>query len=150
MLSRSFLCATPAETARLAAGIQRQIEVPFLVTLSGGLGAGKTEFVRDILEHYGISSVKSPTFTIVREYEPGFKVYHIDAYRLESGDDLAAVGIDEFLAEDALIFVEWAELVEDALPAERLSVRIEGNGEEPRVITLCSEGEKYDRILEQL
>ena len=150
MLTKSFECANPDETAQLASRIQREIEVPFLITLSGGLGAGKTEFVRDILAHYGITSVKSPTFTIVREYEPGFKVYHIDAYRLESGDDLVQVGFDEFLTEDALIFVEWAELVEDALPKERLSVFIEGNGEEPRTVTLRSEGEKYDRILKQL
>ncbi len=150
MLTRTFECTTPAETAQLAARVQRKIEAPFLMTLSGGLGAGKTEFVRCILAHYGISSVKSPTFTIVREYEPGIKVYHIDAYRLESGDDLLAIGFDEFLSEDALIFVEWADLVEDALPEERIAVSIEGNGEDPRIITLSSRGEKYDRFLERL
>ena len=150
MLTKSFECANPDETAQLASRIQREIEVPFLITLSGGLGAGKTEFVRDILAHYGITSVKSPTFTIVREYEPGLKVYHIDAYRLGSGDELISVGFDEFLTEDALVFVEWAELVEDALPKERLSVFIEGNGEEPRTVTLRSEGDKYDRILKHL
>ena len=150
MLTKSFECANPDETAQLASRIQREIGVPFLITLSGGLGAGKTEFVRDILAHYGITSVKSPTFTIVREYEPGLKVYHIDAYRLGSGDELISVGFDEFLTEDALVFVEWAELVEDALPKERLSVFIEGNGEEPRTVTLRSEGDKYDRILKHL
>ncbi|MBR0444693.1 MAG: tRNA (adenosine(37)-N6)-threonylcarbamoyltransferase complex ATPase subunit type 1 TsaE [Clostridia bacterium] len=150
MLIRRFECADPAETARLAAKIREGIEIPFLMTLQGDLGAGKTELVRDILEGYGITSVKSPTFTIVREYEPGFKVYHIDAYRLGSGDELLAVGFDDFLSEDALIFVEWADLVEDVLPKERLSVTIQGNGEEPRVITLCSEGDRYDRVLEQL
>ena len=150
MLTRSFECRNPAEMAMLASRIQKQIEVPFLMTLQGDLGAGKTELVRGIMERFGITSVKSPTFTIVREYEPGFKVYHIDAYRLGSGDELLSIGFDEFLTEDALIFIEWADLVEDALPQERLSVSIEGSGEEPRFITIRSEGEKYDRVLQQL
>ena len=150
MLTRTFDCTDPAATARLASEIQKRIEVPFLITLTGDLGAGKTELVRDILCHYGISSVKSPTFTIVREYEPGFKIYHIDAYRLGSGDELLAVGFDEFLSEDALILLEWADLVEDVLPRQRLSVNIKGSGEDPRVISVRSEGEKYDRVLEQL
>ena len=150
MLTSSFVCNSLSETAELAAKIQKLIGVPFLMTLQGDLGAGKTELVRDILGHYGITSVKSPTFTIVREYEAGFKVYHIDAYRLGSGDELLSIGFDEFLSEDALIFIEWADLVEDALPAERLSVSIEGNGEESRVITIRSEGERYDRVLQQL
>ena len=63
MLIRRFECADTAETARLAAKIREGIEVPFLMTLQGDLGAGKTELVRDILEGYGITSVKSPTFT---------------------------------------------------------------------------------------
>ena len=133
MLTKSFECANPDETAQLASRIQREIEVPFLITLSGGLGAGKTEFVRDILAHYGITSVKSPTFTIVREYEPGFKVYHIDAYRLGGSDDFLDAGLDEYFYRGGVCVIEWSSVIDDLLPEDTVRIKITGTGDTRKI-----------------
>lgn len=93
-----------------------------LVTLSGELGAGKTSFTQGVAQALGITEpVTSPTFVLERVYEltgQSFeRLVHIDAYRLESGRALGALGFDE-LMQDAqnLVLLEWPERVQDALP----------------------------------
>ena len=136
------------ETADLGNKLSKLITVPFIIALYGPLGAGKTELCRSILLNFGVKKVKSPTFTIVKEYDEDFKIYHIDAYRLHSGSELMEIGFEEMLSEEALIVIEWAENVMDALPAERLEIRVAGSGNDIRDIMLQSVGNKYEHFLE--
>lgn len=94
-----------------------------LVTLSGELGAGKTAFAKVVANALGVKeTVHSPTFVLEKIYilpvGHSFKrLIHIDAYRLEKGSDLAALGFDECMRDtDNLILLEWPEKVADALP----------------------------------
>jgi tRNA threonylcarbamoyladenosine biosynthesis protein TsaE len=109
-----------------------------LVTLSGELGAGKTAFTKAVAHVLGIEEVvTSPTFVLEKIYSLGGEVskfkrlIHIDAYRLESGKDLAPLGFDEFMLDAGnLILLEWPEKVADALsePAMRISFSAHEDG----------------------
>ncbi len=111
-----------------------------LVTLSGDLGAGKTAFVKEVAEALGISDdLTSPTFVLMKMYDissSAFKrLVHIDAYRLESGAELAPLRLNELLEDkENLIMLEWPEKVPGALPPADVSISIESNPDGSRTI----------------
>lgn len=146
----AFVCKTEGDTEALGARLAGRMRPPCLVTLYGDLGAGKTAFVRGVAQALGAKNVTSPTFNIVHEYDTVPKVYHFDAYRLSDGEALLDIGFDEYLRKDAIILLEWAELVEDALPRERISVTVLGSGELAREIAIEPVGTRCERMVEGL
>lgn len=129
----------------------RELPVPAVVALYGDLGAGKTALVRGMGRALGLETITSPTFTIVHEYDTTPQLCHFDAYRLNDADALYDIGFDDYRNRAAAILVlEWAELVENALPHERLNVRLTGSGEEPREILLTPIGTRYERTVKML
>ena len=83
-----------------------------LINLEGNLGAGKTTFVRGLIQELGFDEfIKSPTFTIVESYESeNLKVFHFDLYRIEDDRELQAIGVEDYLSEEnAITLVEWPE-----------------------------------------
>jgi len=120
-----------AEAVRFVETLTPQAAGATLVTLSGDLGAGKTAFTKAVAAHLGVSGVvTSPTFVLEKIYalpeEGGFKrLVHIDAYRLESGADLAPLGFDEIMKDPgALVFLEWPEKVAEGLPKPAAAISI--------------------------
>jgi tRNA threonylcarbamoyladenosine biosynthesis protein TsaE len=113
-----------------------------ILLLSGTLGAGKTVFVKGLASALGLDpdEVSSPSFTLVNRHDEGrLTLYHLDLYRLDEGPSAAhAVELDELLADErAVLVIEWAErmgLYPLHAPAWRVS--IEGDGEDPRRITI--------------
>ena len=94
--------------ASLIKGFQNSL----LINLIGNLGAGKTTFVRGLIQELGFDEfVKSPTFTIVESYESeNLKVFHFDLYRIEDDKELQAIGVEDYLTEEnAITLVEWPE-----------------------------------------
>ena len=118
--------------------------------LHGDLGAGKTALVRGMGAETGTSEVRSPTFTIVHEYETEPKLIHFDAYRLADAEELFAIGFEDYLAQDAVVVLEWAERVPEALPPERLEIRLVGSGDEPRALELRAIGKQYESVVDAL
>ena len=124
-------CASPGETREAARQLARSLRGGEVLSLEGPLGAGKTTFVQGLAEGLGCApdAVSSPTFTLVHEYSDGrLPLVHMDLYRLESGEELAALGFDE-LAECAnVLAIEWGDRFPGALPplARRLVFSIEG------------------------
>lgn len=112
MSARDVLLVDAAATAALGAGLAPVLRAGDVVTLSGPLGAGKTSIARAILAALGLAGeAPSPTFAIVQPYdlpEVRLPVLHVDLYRIDSPDELAELGLDEALADGALL-VEWAE-----------------------------------------
>ena len=122
--------ADEAATLACAADFYRALPPGCLVFLRGGLGAGKTAFVRGCLRAAGhTGAVKSPTFTLVEEYHLGGRaVYHFDLYRLADAEELEWMGMRDYLRPDALCFIEWPERGAGVLPAAdiELSLSIDG------------------------
>ena len=112
-----------AATRALAARIVPLLRQGDVLTLSGDLGAGKTEFARALLRALGvIDDIPSPTFTLVQTYETkNFSVSHFDLYRLKSSDELDELGWNDALADGAVV-VEWPERAGARLPADRLEL----------------------------
>jgi tRNA threonylcarbamoyl adenosine modification protein YjeE len=104
--------------------------------LRGPLGAGKTTLVRALVRvlHGSDESVSSPTFVFRQTYTGAPTIEHIDLYRLDDPAEIADLALDEALAADRIVLVEWPERAEAWLPAERVEVVIEGTGDGPRTI----------------
>jgi tRNA threonylcarbamoyladenosine biosynthesis protein TsaE len=111
MRMATFISHSPAETESLGERFGKAAQSGQVFTLSGDLGAGKTQFVRGLARGLGIAGrVHSPTFTLVNEYGGGrLKLFHLDLYRLETAEQILNAGIEEYLAPDGLSVIEWAE-----------------------------------------
>ena len=108
-----------------------------VVALWGGLGMGKTAFVRGFCRGLGIEEgVCSPTFGLVHSYEGRLPVYHFDLYRLSGEEDAIQIGAEEMIYGRGVSLLEWPGCAEGLLPRERLDVFIEpGNAPDERVFT---------------
>ena len=112
-------------TEDLAIKFAKEIQNGQVVVLNGNLGSGKTFFIKKVMQQFGVNYVNSPSFAIVNEYESKIKVYHFDFYRLMDITELFDIGWQDYLNDDeAVIFVEWGELFNEALPKNRLEIYI--------------------------
>ena len=140
-----FVCETPQDTFDLGERLGESLAGGTIVLLNGGLGAGKTLLTKGILYalEYDVDEVTSPSFALVNLYRTDkFDVYHIDFWRLDNVEDVAAaVGLNEILEnETAVVIAEWSErLSKIDFPNEIISVSIEGDGDEPRKIVVSGE-----------
>jgi tRNA threonylcarbamoyladenosine biosynthesis protein TsaE len=126
--------SSPAETEAVAAGIAASLEPGDVVTVAGGLGAGKTTFVRGAARSLGVSGpVRSPTYAIGNRYEGRVPVSHLDLYRLAELGEPDWADLEPYF-EGAVVFVEWPEAAQGWLPAPRVSVRLRHRGPEHRLI----------------
>lgn len=126
-----------AATARLAARLAPLLRTRDVVTLTGGLGAGKTTFARSLIHALGVAGdVPSPTFTLLQIYDaPHFSVYHFDLYRLKNPAEVEEIGFDD--ARDGVALIEWPDRAGAYLPHDRLALTFteQGNG---RLVTADS------------
>lgn len=125
-----FRSPSPEATQAAARALAGSIDAAGLVVaLVGPLGAGKTAFARGLAEGLGVDpgAVTSPTFVIASEYEgaDGRRLAHVDLYRVGSQAELEATGFLDLLEPGAVLAVEWADRLPDALPPDRLELRIE-------------------------
>lgn len=130
MLFSSFvdtiISSSPEETRARGRELATTLRRGAVVALSGDLGAGKTHFAKGLVEAFGGNpdEVTSPTFTLVHEYREGrVPVFHFDFYRLEDASALRGIGWEEYLLEDGVLVVEWAERFREAFPPGTTWVR---------------------------
>jgi tRNA threonylcarbamoyladenosine biosynthesis protein TsaE len=113
------------ETDALAAKLAGMARPGDLIVLVGGLGAGKTTFVRGFVDGIGAAErATSPTFALVHNYDARIPVVHADLYRLVSEHEVLDLGLEESLADGAIVLVEWGDLAANLLRAERLTITI--------------------------
>lgn len=115
------------ETFELGERIGKNARPGQVYTLNGDLGVGKTVFTQGVARGIGISEpVNSPTFTIVQEYEEGrMPFYHFDVYRIGDIEEMEEIGYDDYFFGEGVCLIEWAELIEELLPDDRISIFIE-------------------------
>lgn len=120
------------DTELLGSELWRVLPDKCLVFLKGELGAGKTTLTRGVLRASGHkSAVKSPTYTLVEEYDTGRgKFFHFDLYRVKDPEELEWIGIRDYLEQQSLCFIEWPDLGKGYLPEADIviSMMTEGDG----------------------
>ena len=122
-----YLCRSEAETEALGARLAAVLSPGDVVAYRGGLGMGKTAFTRGLARGLGYSGrVTSPTFTIVKQYDDGrMPFYHFDVYRIGDISEMDEIGYEDCFYGDGVSLVEWGGLIEEILPEDVITVKIE-------------------------
>lgn len=123
-----------------------------VICMTGDLGAGKTTMTQSIAKGLEIEDyVTSPTFTIINEYEGRCPLYHFDVYRINDVEEMYDLGYEEYFYSDGVAIIEWADIIKEILPKERLNIEINKNDNiEGREIVIHGNGEKYINIIKLL
>ena len=146
---RVVISPDPDATTSLGRALGAVAQPGDVVCLWGDLGAGKTHLAKAFGAGLGVTeTIASPSFVLMAEYEGRLPLFHVDPYRLTRADDALQGGLLDERQSSGVTLVEWPERLGDALPVDRLDVRIDGIGDEPRTITLAAWGGRYRRYLE--
>lgn len=123
----NIILESSEDTEALGAALWQALPGKCLLFLHGELGAGKTTLVRGLLRAAGYrGTVKSPTYTLVEEYEiDGRRLFHFDLYRLKDPEELEWMGIDDYLQQDALCCIEWPEKGQGVLPPADIEIGLQ-------------------------
>ena len=141
-LKKTFDSYSALQTEQIGEALAAVLRRGDVVALFGGLGAGKTAFVRGLARGLGAAgSVSSPTFSIVNVYPGSPMLCHFDMYRVNGWDDLCTTGFFEYLEDDAVLAVEWSENIEAVLPEHAFFVTV-GMGEAENERTITIEGDE--------
>lgn len=112
-LANPVITQSAEETISFGRALAAELRPPLIVLLRGDLGAGKTTLVKGIAEGFQAASadqVTSPTFTLIHEYRSArADLYHIDLYRIETERELETLGLDDLLAPNSILLIEWGE-----------------------------------------
>jgi len=134
-----FITNSEEETKKVARKFARKLKKGDVVFLEGPLGAGKTVFVKGVLEGLGFKkdAARSPSFTLVREYKDRkHTVFHMDLYRIQCPEELIQLGYEDYLyAPGGITLVEWAEKIEGAV-SQYIKVMFAYRGFEKRCISI--------------
>jgi tRNA threonylcarbamoyladenosine biosynthesis protein TsaE len=140
------------ETRALGARLGRQLAAGDVLCLRGELGAGKTVLAQGVAAGLGVAEpVSSPTFNLLQEYAGRVPVYHLDAYRVDSLDELIDLGFPELWHAGGVLLIEWPERIGPALPRDRLEAHLDVVPEEGdtdwRRVTLIARGAHARAVL---
>jgi tRNA threonylcarbamoyladenosine biosynthesis protein TsaE len=136
---QKFVTSSSEETILKGREIASKLTAPMLVLLSGDLGSGKTTLSKGIISGLGAAKeedVTSPTFTLVHVFKNQFKVYHVDLYRVENFHDLESLGLEDALAEKAIVIIEWSERFTFRSDWPRVEIHLEHSGGDLRHIAI--------------
>ena len=136
-----FTSNSPIETEKFAKDFAKKLQGGEVIAFRGGLGMGKTCFVRGLSKGLGFSGeTYSPTFALMNEYIGGrLSVYHFDMYRIDGWDDLYSTGFFDYRDSGGVLAVEWSENIEGALENDTVYVTFERTGDSTRTIIISRE-----------
>ncbi len=140
------------QTRRVGVRLGTLLQPGDLICLHGDLGTGKTTFVQGVARGWGAyDPVTSPTFVLINVYRrtDSGQLFHVDAYRLSGPQEAWDLDLDAYL-ERGPVVVEWAERIEEALPAERLDVSFTWRDDTQRDLLLTARGAHYETLLTEL
>ncbi len=135
------------DTFELGKKFGQSAESGQIICLFGNLGTGKTVFTKGFAEGLGIiEHINSPTFTILQVYDEGrIPLYHFDVYRIEDIEEMYEIGFEDYFYNQGVCLIEWANIIEEILPAKRTIINIEKDlekGFDYRKITITKMGGK--------
>ena len=144
---------SPEQTQLVGSYLGKLAQMGDTFLLEGDLGTGKTCLVQGIAQGLDVEEYAfSPSFVIVREYHGRLPLYHIDFYRLDHIEEIADLGLEEYLHGNGVCVVEWAEKGLQVLPHDNLFITLNyiPDSETQRIICLKAQGERYLELIEQL
>lgn len=138
------------ETIEIAQNIESEKFPNMVICLVGDLGSGKTLFTKAFAQALGITdNITSPTFNIIKEYDNAeMKLFHMDVYRLS--DINQDIGIEEYFTKRGVCIIEWADLIEEILPKNRLDIKFKILDENTRQLLIIPHGAKYEDLCERV
>lgn len=136
------------DTVELAENFEAEKFSGMVICLEGDLGSGKTLFTKSFAASLEIDeTITSPSYNIIKEYYSGeMPLYHMDVYRLEK--DVESVGIPEYFGREGIVIIEWADMIKDYLPEERLEIKFSVIDENKRLIKITPYGDRYEELCE--
>jgi tRNA threonylcarbamoyladenosine biosynthesis protein TsaE len=151
----SFTVATHSdpETRRWGMKLGRLLSGGEIIGLIGELGVGKTCFVRGVAAGLEVNKdawIRSPSFTLINEYEGRLPIFHIDMYRIGSREEAEGLNLREYLYGDGVSLVEWFEHLPGEEVDEYLELRMTHAGGNRRKLNFIAHGERYERIIKGL
>jgi tRNA threonylcarbamoyladenosine biosynthesis protein TsaE len=144
---------SPQETRNWGQRLGKLLRGGEIIGLSGELGSGKTCFARGVAEGAGVGKeawIRSPTFTLINEYDGRLPVYHIDLYRIGGARELEELNLRDYLFSDGASVVEWFEHLPPGEVDERLQINFEHAGLSERRLTFTAYGQSYEDLLKGL
>lgn len=136
------------ETIELAENFESEKFSGMVICLNGDLGSGKTLFTKGFAASMEIDeTITSPSYTIIKEYFSGeMPLYHMDVYRLDK--DIKSTGLTDYFGRDGIVIIEWADMIKEYLPEDRLEIKFTVTSENKRVIKITPYGTKYEELCE--
>ena len=125
--NQTFKTENPEETQTLGEKLGKTLNRGDVIALVGDLGTGKTCLTQGIARGIGIAPdevVNSPSYILINEYNGDIPIYHIDLYRLENSEEIAELGLSEYIEGDGICIIEWAERMSDLLPDTCIKIHI--------------------------
>jgi tRNA threonylcarbamoyladenosine biosynthesis protein TsaE len=145
-MDSELLSDSEEQTFEFARRLAESLPLPAHILLFGDLGAGKTTFTKGLASGFGVEDVgdvTSPTFALVNQYQGRMPIFHIDLYRIDSGD-FDGLGLEEmFDSPDAVVVVEWAERLADLAPSDAIRIDLSYVGESERKIIVHRDGSEH-------
>ena len=150
MLDYVFKTHTPKETTDFGRMVAPYLFPQTVITLSGDLGAGKTTFAGGLAHGLGIhEKIISPTFNIMRCYfNAELPLFHIDAYRLESGNK--ELGLEEFIEGNGVALIEWPQYIREIIPSNALNIVITNLGEDLREVHISPSNPAFEKLFAKI
>lgn len=150
--SLDLILSSPDETESFGQTIGRLLRGGEVLALIGELGAGKTALVRGIVTGLDApaASVTSPTFLLVHEYQGRLPVVHIDLYRLQRLEETELIGLSDYLTDEVVVAIEWADRFPQWLPEDRLEVRLAHRTRTTRGVRVEARGSRSRSLLAQI
>ena len=127
MKLNTFKTENPEETQTLGEKLGKTFKRGDVIALVGAMGTGKTCLTQGIARGVGIAPdevVNSPSYILINEYNGAIPIYHIDLYRLENSEEIADLGLSEYIEGDGICIIEWAERMSDLLPDTCIKIHI--------------------------
>jgi tRNA threonylcarbamoyladenosine biosynthesis protein TsaE len=150
IIPMEWVTQTEEETRAVGEALGQWLEPGDVVCLAGPLGAGKTTLAQGMARGLGVDEiVNSPTFTLVQEYAGRWPVYHLDVYRLSGPEEAVDLAIEELRGAGGVLLIEWPERIAPLLPADRLEIRLEPQGD-ARCLTAVALGPRGTALLAAL
>jgi tRNA threonylcarbamoyladenosine biosynthesis protein TsaE len=145
-----FTSKSEDDTLRIAENIESEKWPNMVICLNGELGCGKTIFTKGFASAMGINeTITSPTFNLIKEYPDGeLPLYHMDVYRLQKNDE--SVGFSDYFKKGGVTIIEWADVIQDILPKDRLDIYFKVIDENTRVLVFKPYGQEYEDLCQSV